>query len=281
MKYLIINLFKQVLAGVISAISMVILWYYAQPFAIILIWLFVFPLFTSILSGIIRGVIHKDWETLIFAFKIFGGNFITGDDNRFFAGVFIIVRHIVWEQPQTLLGNFGMHVLNSVWLLKKIDVWKHTLVCQGLFLNGGGIAFGSFIMIDLQGAPPVDLTNMDERKVPEKVLIRHEYGHSLQSIISGPLFIFKYGIPSILMQGWTEDDADWRSDRKLLKEDQIMPIFSVRYKNKQPVLPKWWEYTVTPLLPGAGWFINEVNGLAGGILFSIVLITVINLKKPA
>ena len=281
MKLLNSNILKKVAGGIISAIPMLILLFFAQPFAVILIWLFIFPMIVSIISGLIRGFVFNRWETLIFSFRIFKGNFIIEDDKGFYQGIFAIVRRIVWEQPQTLLGNFAMHVLNTVWLLKKVDVWKHTLICQGVFLNGGGIALGSFIMIDLQNARPIEITAMDERTVPEKILIRHEYGHALQSIDSGPLFIFKYGIPSIIMQGWTETDADFRSDKKLLSEDKIMPFFSAYRTQKHHFNPAWWEFAMIPIFIIAGWMLNEVNGLAVGILFSMVLISLINIKKPA
>ncbi|HLN53744.1 MAG TPA: hypothetical protein VK212_08545 [Lentimicrobium sp.] len=275
------RLLKIVVAALISFIPFIFLWLWAEPLAIILLWSFLFPFCTSILSGILRGILFKRWETLQFAFRIFGGNFIFEEDNSLFKGIFTIVRRVVWEQPQTMIGNFGMHVLNTVWLLKKIDVWKHCLVCQGVFLNGGGIALGSFIMIDLQDSPVVNIFPMDERTVPEKVLIRHEYGHALQSISSGPLFIFKYGIPSILMQGWTEPDADLRSDRQLIISEQYMPLFSNYKHQKMPISPGWWEFAVFPLLMAAGWVVNGINGLIGGILFSMVLLTLINLKRPA
>lgn len=281
MKYLNSKLSTTLIASFISVIPLVLLWYYAQPFAIILLWLFLFPMVLSVVSGLYRGIIFKNWDTFFFAFRIFGGNFIIEENSGFIKGFLTIISRVVWEQPQTMIGNFGMHVLNIVWLLKKIDVWKHTLVCQGVFLNGGGIALGSYIMIDLQDSPVVNIFPMDERTVPEKILIRHEYGHSLQSISSGPLFIFKYGLPSILMQGWTEGDADFRSDRKLLHSEQIMPVFSSMKHQKTAISPAWWEFSITPLLISAGWVVNDINGIIGGILFSIVLITLINMKRPA
>jgi hypothetical protein len=272
---------KTIIASCISVIPLVLLWIYAQPFAIILLWLLFLPMLLSIVSGLFRGLICRRWETLRFAFQIFGGNLIIKSNSRLAEGIMTVVSRVIWEQPQTLMGNFGMHVLNIVWLLKRVDVWKHTLVCQGTFLNGGGIALGSYIMIDIQDAPVINIFPMDERVVPEKVLIRHEYGHSLQSIASGPLYIFKYGIPSILMQGWTESDADFRSDRELLKSEQIMPVFTSTRKIEGVISPSWWEFSIAPILMTAGWFVNQVDGLIGGILFSTVIITLINLKKPA
>lgn len=254
------------------------IWYLSESVATIILWLIMFPVTISFLSGVVKALLFKKTDTLEFALKITVGNFIYDPQNSAFLTV---IGRICWEQPQTFLGNFGMHILNSVWLIKKVDVFKRSLVCQGYFLSGGGIALGSFIMIDLHHSPPVDIFPVDDRKVPERILLRHEYGHLLQSIVSGPLFIFKYGIPSVLMQGWTESDADLRSDTVLLLTEQIMPVFATHRNQKKVINPKWWEYALLPLSIFGGWYINEANGIIGGFLVASMTITALNMKKPA
>lgn len=209
------------------------------------------------------------------------GILIYEDNKKFPSGLITIISRLIWEQPQTFLGNFAMQIMNSVWLIKKIDVYKRALICQGHFLNGGGIALGSFIMIDHNKSNVINILPMDERTIPEKILIRHEYGHLLQSVASGPLFIFKYGISSIITQGWTEIDADLRSDHEFLLTEQIMPVFGSHRNLKQAIIPKWWEFLIIPVLVFAGSQINGVHGITGGILISTTLITLLNLKKQA
>lgn len=268
------------LALLIILILSTALWFLSSTIVIILLWLFFFPVAISLISGIIKGILYGTWDTFWFAIKIFLGNFIYEKNLNFPSGTLTIISRLVWEQPQTFIGNFGMHLMNSVWLVKRIDIYKRALICQGYFLNGGGIALGSFIMIDLNKSAVVNIFPMDDRVIPEKILIRHEYGHLLQSLASGPLYIFKYGISSVIMQGWTEADADLRSDHELLITEQIMPVFSSHRKLKQPLNPRWWEFLIIPLLVFASSQINGFSGVIGGILISTMLISLLNLKKP-
>lgn len=256
------------------------LWLLSSAIVITLLWIFFFPAVISLTSGLIKGLFFGNWDTFFFAIKIFLGNFIYEKNRNFPSGIITILSRLIWEQPQTFLGNFGMHIMNSVWLVKRIDTYKKALICQGYFLNGGGIALGSFIMIDLHKSAVVNIFPMDDRARAEKILIRHEYGHLLQSQASGPLYIFKYGISSVIMQGWTEDDADLRSDRELLITEQIMPVFGSHRNQKQPFNPRWWEFMIIPVMVFAGSQINGLHGITGGILISTMLISLLNLKKP-
>lgn len=268
------------LALLIILILSTALWFLSSTIVIILLWLFFFPVAISLISGIIKGLLYGSWDTFWFAIKIFLGNFIYEKNLNFPSGILTIMSRLVWEQPQTFIGNFGMHLMNSVWLVKRIDFYKRALICQGYFLNGGGIALGSFIMIDLHKSAVVNIFPMDDRARAEKILIRHEYGHLLQSQVSGPLYIFKYGISSVIMQGWTESDADLRSDRELLITEQIMPVFGSHKNQKQPFNPKWWEFLIIPVIIFAGFLINGVAGIVGGLLISTMLISALNLNKP-
>lgn len=245
------------------------------------LWLFFFPFLLSLFSGIIRGLLFGKYDSMRFSIEIFKANFHFERDLDYWHGVKTILSRLLWEQPQTMLGNIAMQVLNSVWLIRRTDFYKDTLICQGSFLNGGGIAFGSFLMIDLLSKPTLDILPMDDRTVPERILIRHEYGHALQSRASGPLFIFKYGFPSILMQGWTEVDADYRSDKELLISEQIMPVFSNHRNVSKPLNPKWWEFAFLLALIVAGAWVNSLQGVAGSLLIGSIFITALNIKHPA
>ncbi len=244
-----------------------------------LIFVFLIPITISALSGLIRGLLFRNWTTLSLTWKINTGVFISEPNLSFGKRLRIILSKFFWEQPQTYLGNFSMHLINSVWLLERGDKFKNTFVLQGYFFFGGGIALGSYIFIDLKDKSPINLHPMDERKNAEKILIRHEYGHYIQSKISGPLFIFKYGIPSVVMQGWTETDCDMRSDKILLLEEQIMPIFTYP-KNLKPVKPRLFEFLVIVVAISTGYFFNEMHGVMGSSLIAMVVISMLNLKKP-
>lgn len=243
------------------------------------LWVFLSPFIISLISGIIRGIIFKQWNTFHFSFKIFEGNFIYDPNQKRISSITTILKRLLWEQPQSFIGHTSMHLLNTVWLIHEADYYKRALVCQGYFMNGGGIALGSFIFIDLHKALPIKIEPLDERK-PLKILIRHEYGHLLQSSKSGPLFIFKYGLPSLLYQGWTEIDCDNRADTVLLNEEGMRPVFRNYNKNAMPVNPKYWEYLLLFAATTLGFYFLGLYGSIAAIIISLLTIAAINLKKP-
>jgi len=74
----------------------------------------------------------------------------------------------------------------------------------------GGISAGVFIF----------LSHEIEIKEAEKYqILRHEYGHFLQSLLIGPFFIL-FGILSVLKNKWFETWADkWgKADRRVFKK---------------------------------------------------------------
>jgi len=271
----------KLLSGFIALLILAIIWKLDDAVAITILWIFFSPLIVSLLSGLIRGILFRKWDTLHFAIEIFRGNFIYEEGKQPADAILTILSRLYWQQPQTLMGNVAMHVLNSVWLIRKTDRYRDILVLQGSFLNGGGIALGSFIMIDLLNAPVVEVMPIDDRSNAVRILIRHEYGHYLQSIVSGPLYIFKYGLPSIITQGWTETDADFRSDKDLLLKEQIMPVFSNHRNLSKPVNPHWWEFLIIVITGTAGGWLNQFHGAFGGLIIGSVIITALNMKKPA
>jgi hypothetical protein len=51
-------------------------------------------------------------------------------------------------------------------------------------------------------------------KEREKFILRHEYGHSLQSLILGPLYLPVIGLPSFLRANVPLFSKNWRSGKK-------------------------------------------------------------------
>lgn len=239
------------------------------------------PLVLSVISGLIKGLALGKWDTLFIAFRIVEGNFLFEKETGVKKPILVVLSRLFWEQPQTIAANFCMHLLNALWLLVNAGQWKNALVLQASLFNGSGLTLGSFILIDLAKAGPFTLDAMDDRTMPFKILVRHEYGHLLQSSIAGPLYLFKYGIPSLVLQGWTEADADLRSDKKLMKTAQFMPVFT---NYRQPALfknPRWWEYLLPVAGAVGGYLLNNRYGIAGGLFIAAALITLLNLKRAA
>lgn len=83
----------------------------------------------------------------------------------------------IWQLPQNLLG--------LLFLLFIKGEQKHTLYGVTFYQSdgfNGGISLGQYLILG---------------KVYEKK-IRHEYGHSLQSKMLGPLYLIVIGLPSLI-----------------------------------------------------------------------------------
>ncbi len=85
-----------------------------------------------------------------------------------------------WGLPQNLVGL-------TLWLFCKgnrLPRYHGAAVKRWGILGSAGI--GMFIFLD---------------KDADRPTVVHEYGHSIQSIILGPLFLFVIGLPSLLWAG--------------------------------------------------------------------------------
>lgn len=92
------------------------------------------------------------------------------------------IIQLIWCLPQNLLGLF-------VFLITKMQGSK-TEKYKDIFVTywkySSGLSLGQFIFV------PISTSNNT---------IRHEYGHSRQSLILGWLYLFIVGIPSIIWAG--------------------------------------------------------------------------------
>ena len=101
-----------------------------------------------------------------------------------------------------------------------------------------GVSFGHFVFGDGFALNPND-------KGYDLDLFAHEFGHTYQSRITGPLYLFRYGIASVYdNSGKTEQDADWRGYRNL----GIDPWGNVVANSHGTSRYKWWEMTFAPAL---------------------------------
>ena len=83
----------------------------------------------------------------------------------------------IWGFPQTLCGYIKYKKLINC----PHESYKGSIVSR--WNRSGGVSLGMFIFIE----------NNDSRK---NTLIRHEYGHTIQSLILGPLYLLVVGFPS-------------------------------------------------------------------------------------
>lgn len=87
----------------------------------------------------------------------------------------------IWEFPQCLLGV----ILTLFYKVKYREDYKGIKIYSGSF--PGGISCGLYILMS-------DYSY----KNPRTYTIQHEYGHTRQSLIFGPLYLIVVGLPSII-----------------------------------------------------------------------------------
>ncbi|MBO5785850.1 MAG: hypothetical protein J6R45_00850 [Clostridia bacterium] len=82
-----------------------------------------------------------------------------------------------WGLLQSLIG-FVLFLIN---VRRKHYFYKGAIITE--WAQGGGISLGLFVFVE---------------QSPREFLVKHEYGHTLQSLMLGPLYIAVIGIPSFI-----------------------------------------------------------------------------------
>lgn len=155
----------------------------------------------------------------------------------------IVLLRFSWEIIQTLVGFFTAHFSNLFREVKAVKFVEGVTVLEGGGM-GGSVCFGSHILL-FPGFPAQ----------VGHYLFMHEFGHTLQSRESGPLYLFKYGIPSLLTDNfaWMEKDANLRTMQYFPQFSYVMIRDEKKPPAKQLTHGKWWEYVL--LLLGIGIFL--------------------------
>lgn len=113
------------------------------------------------------------------------------------------VLQFTWCLPQTLVGL----VVFLFCKIRKSDTLRYKRTVVSVFPNNQwSVSLGMFIMVS--SMPLTDETDkmkfdVYDPKLKLRVgqaddLLRHEHGHTIQSMILGPLFLLVIGLPSIL-----------------------------------------------------------------------------------
>lgn len=146
------------------------------------------------------------------------------------------------EFLQDQVGLTLGHALNIGGKIEASGFYKGRLVSRTSNTLNGAISFGHFIYGDNIALDPEDTEHDVE-------LLAHEYGHTYQSRIMGPLYLFRIGIASAKYQGSTEGDADRRSLNNLGIDPQLFPRTTSTYK--------WYEAIFGSVLWPFMWMWNE------------------------
>ncbi|MFN3557405.1 MAG: RHS repeat domain-containing protein [Bacteroidales bacterium] len=222
--------------------------------------------------GVLGGVFQSgdDWSPLNNSLKMFLGNFYL-DENHFWGGVWKGISRHTWEFKQSLLGHTFSQGLNAIGRIDAVGYFGGSTISRGDIPFTRGVSLGAFILGNDIAFDPFETFPGTNILTPGARLLRHEYGHYIQSQVSGPLYLFKYGIPSALTQGWIEIDAEFRSDQYFRRNFGSAPAFNSYPANYRPVNPKWWEF---------GLFFGSITG-AGiwGYGGSSLIISLLNINK--
>ena len=105
--------------------------------------------------------------------------------------VLYILLQCTWGIPQTLLG-FIMFLIH---IRSRHYVYHGAIVTE--IPGRGSVSLGMFVFIGT--VMPTDLRTkhrIRDEEMEHCVLV-HEYGHTIQSLILGPLYLLVIGIPSL------------------------------------------------------------------------------------
>lgn len=102
--------------------------------------------------------------------------------------VILKVLLFIWQMPQEFVGFYMLVFYFGRQRINKMIPFESSMVFRIDRLKGG-LSLSRFIY--------VDMLNYD--------LIRHEYGHSRQSKILGPLYLLVIGLPSLIWASLYKD----------------------------------------------------------------------------
>ena len=113
------------------------------------------------------------------------GMYKTDSDKNFWGRAWQLISRFTWEAPQAYLGSTVNQVHNIFGGVKSVDYYGGATVVESYAEEWGAFTLGNYIN--------------GERGIKASVdnkLFRHEYGHYLQSMSWGALYIPRFGLPS-------------------------------------------------------------------------------------
>ena len=96
-----------------------------------------------------------------------------------------------WQLPQLILGA----IVKKVCKAKPITTYKDATVYSWNLL--GGMSLGKYIFVPFTGELLTPAGFFINKKYAEQ-MIKHEYGHTVQSKILGWLYLIVIGLPSLI-----------------------------------------------------------------------------------
>ncbi len=199
------------------------------------------------------------WSKTNKAFKIDMGGFAT-DPNRTIVGQGIqLLSRWTWELPQTATGKLFSHTRNFFGGVDNVDYYGGaTLVNKNdNSRERWGLTLGPYINSKNLVADPYT----DD-------VFRHEYGHTLQSRLVGPLYLTSVGLPSLVGAfldynvGINDHDREWyetqanRMAERYFSNHDPGALATLNWDNNsypRKYSPTWYWIFSHPHLPFAWW----------------------------
>lgn len=105
----------------------------------------------------------------------------------------------LWQLPQNLLGLLLLAIYGRVVPIDfRGDGWRSRLPSSLIYFVGGfrgGVSLGRYVLLSGYYDTAFDVW-------------QHERGHSIQSMILGPLYLPVIGIPSLLWAAWWNESRN-------------------------------------------------------------------------
>jgi len=112
--------------------------------------------------------------------------------------VIIFLLNCTWGIIQSIMGL----ALFLIFINKPHYLYNSSILTVNAFFRSmkikGGMALGLFVFTTM---------GIEKELVADNDLVKHEYGHVLQSALLGPLFLPIVGLPSLI---WARLFAGWR-----------------------------------------------------------------------
>jgi RHS repeat-associated protein len=196
------------------------------------------------------------------AIRIDMGMFKTDENRTPLGRAFQLGSRFTWEAPQTILGNLFSHGRNNAGKVDNVDYYGGATLVNDEnpnTKNAWGLTLSNYINSENVTASPND------------PLFRHEYGHTLQSRLVGPLYLPKVGLPSLIGSGLQElglhsHDDEWneiQANRMAYNYfNKFEPDVFDRSKGGKPwnnnnypreYVYDWYFYLTRPPLPFMWW----------------------------
>jgi len=114
----------------------------------------------------------------------------------------LLIANFTWGIVQSLLGLvFFIACWNRPHYLYRSSIVTTDVTCKYPRFQGG-LSLGPFIFVG---------KGLSADELPCSPLVKHEYGHTLQSAVLGPLFLPLVGIPSFV---WAQCFSSWREKHR-------------------------------------------------------------------